>query len=280
MGWPAEEGQEVKKGRMIQSLKSNREKELAASVVTECAPSSVTGAGKNQKEEGGFMKKLFFMLLAASVVGLFASTVKAADWDNAYVVVRCTVNVSVDVAPTGTDNAWVPYINDAPGTGPYNGGVNQIYVSTGVAVRNTSSGAITNWTLHLVSTQTYSATPDIADFANTTTAYPDWTYGNNLTANGPNKIVIAAVFKSNPAVLGDYNDLDVLFSTGTVYKTGSADLGPAADEYFGAVASGNNLNMVAPTDTRNLYFRVLTPSAVTDSMYRKFEVLVKAGLGL
>lgn len=228
------------------------------------------------------MKKLFLMLLAASVVGLFAAAAQAAGNDSAYVVVRCTVDVSVDVAPTGTDNAWVPYTGAAPGTGPYNGGVNQIYVSTGVAVRNTSSGAITNWRLDLISTQTYSATPDIATFANTTTAYPNWTYGNNLTDNGANKIVIAAVFKSAAATPGDFNNLDVIFSTGTYYKNGSLDLGPPDNEYTGAVSTvgGSELNMVAPTDTRNLYFRVLTPSAVTDAMYRKFEISVVAGLGL
>jgi len=238
---------------------------------------------KNQNTNKGgnaIMKKLFLLLAAVAILGVtFVSRSYAATSDNAYVVVRCTVDVSVDVIGTGdADTVYMGTWNNPH----YDAGPDSVYVSSYVTVRNTSSGAITKWQL-AISTQQQSETP-FSGFAATDATYPAWSYGTALTDNGANKVVLAAVFKSTAASAGDFADNDVLDATGKYYQTTNLIFGPASDSYASSIASGSNYNMVNPYNgadsERNLYFYVRTPSAVTDMRYRKFTVTVTASLGL
>ena len=149
------------------------------------------------------MKK-FLLLALVAVLGLFSlfglfgvllvSDSYAAGSDSAYVVVRCTVSLSIQVLPATN---YVYFTGAAVGNGISAG---EAWVSTNVIVANTGSGCIETWTLQ-VSTQHQSASIPVGGawnggWADTTTANAGWDLGTTMIDNGVNKVVLAACFKN------------------------------------------------------------------------------------
>jgi len=223
------------------------------------------------------MKRLLVLVLGLGLVTGLAAGIFAATNDSAYVIARCTVTISVRVGVIADVDA-----DDTDDMLFQTSGLNSVYISTYVNVTNNGTGAITKWTLH-ISTQWQAASISYNDtgWSATDASYPAWTYGANLTDNSANRVVLAAVFKNAAtASESDFAADDVLGTTDKTYQTGALVIGPAANDYTTAATSGNSYNMVAPGSTRQLFFRVLLPSSVTDDRYRRMGVMVTASLGL
>jgi hypothetical protein len=220
------------------------------------------------------MKRLFLALLLFAIAGVsfLAPSAFAINPDVGYVIVKCTMTTSIDVL-NGTDYVKI------------NGGIavapNEIWISSYVAVKNDGTGSITRWSLR-ISTQHYST--DGSTWLDTTTSNVGWGYGETLTDNGLNNVVLAAAFAQGPTILStDFGNEDCLLSTNTIYLAGAGAYGPATNAYATDFTSPNSYNMVANTSTNNtrrLFFYMRTPTAITDENYRRFTIMITATIGL
>ena len=230
------------------------------------------------------MKKLLSMLVALAifaVVGLISSKAYAVDNDNAYVVVKCTVAISVDIDDS-QDVAGLA--GNAPSA---------IIMSTKpIHVDNTGVGSITHWSLKIAAAQTYSL-DGATGWTGTDTYNVPWTFGATKTDIGLNQCTLAAVFEKQvpePTLAGgDFADNDVLTASDQIYERSNGKFGPVAHAYTSDIiaAGDHGYNMVSnPKSTlgdgpiRDLYFLMTLPSAVTDSNYRMITVTITAAPGI
>ncbi|OGS20172.1 MAG: hypothetical protein A2252_11015 [Elusimicrobia bacterium RIFOXYA2_FULL_39_19] len=228
---------------------------------------------KFNKEGVNRMRKLLGLVLVLGLVAGVMAPIFAASNDTGYVVVKCSGTMSVKVGDIDG------IVNDTSDEITIEAGVATVVISSAIAVTNNGTGIITNWTLQ-VTGQEQSAT--VGDWAATDGVYPAWTYGATKDDWGDNKVALTAVFASAQAAEADFADGDILDGTGRYFETAALTYGPVTggSQYATAIVSGNNYNMVSPTSVRNLYFRVGTPSAVTDQRYRRIAVRVTAAEGL
>ena len=231
-----------------------------------------------------YIPHIILTLAIAAVVGLVSCERSyAAAQDYAYVIVKCTVSLSVQVvAPsiqvyTSTPNA---------GAGISAG---QVFVSSYVTVQNNGSGCIETWTLQ-VSSQDYCATAGGSYIANDGSGAA-WALGSTIADNGINKVVLAACFKSADAIVTDFspasnNENMLKWFVPVTWGSGAFDVGatscyqPNSNAYTQDYVNGSGHNNVAAGNLRNLFFYVKAPTAVTDQMYHRFMVMVTAAVGL
>ena len=245
------------------------------------------------------MRKLL-LLAAVAVLGLFSlfglfgvllvSDAQAATSDNGYVIVRCTITVSVQVL--SLDSTW--YVNGNAANGPGTT-CNQSYVSglSSITVMNNSSGAITKWQVYVSTIQNLGVASDPKGTG--------WT-GDNPTnggwslasASGLNAAALFAVFKTSATELMDF---DTNKSSLTLVPSGSPDstmyyqtvagggkfapLVAAGNEFPSAILAGG-YNWTTPivggatSVAKSMGFRLDTPKAVTDQNWRRFTLTVVA----
>ena len=161
----------------------------------------------DEKKQGGFMKKLFMLFAAAAILGaVFTAKSYALTTDNAYVVVRCTVSVAVEVQ----SDATAAYFMGADGqdfweiTRALTVGTTEI-ATNAIQVRNTSVGAITKWKMKISAkeVQTGDAGSEPTGWENDT-GDGAWTVGTSSGDAGPLIIKLYAAFKSAVADAGDF----------------------------------------------------------------------------
>ncbi|OGS18310.1 MAG: hypothetical protein A3J83_00630 [Elusimicrobia bacterium RIFOXYA2_FULL_40_6] len=230
------------------------------------------------KKEVKTMKRMLGILVVFGIVSGFVGTALAATSDIGYVVVRCTGTLSVMVGNVDGTNDDGDEVNlwDLTTSSP-----NAVVVSTQIAVTNNGVGVISRWKLAVTGQQQGT---DGVTWAATDGSYPSWGYdGQDTDDCGANKIALKAVFASAQATQSDFNNSEDIVDAGERdYTTAALVYGPATggSQYATTVVSGNSYNMVAPSSTRNLYFKVRLPSAVTDQRYRRIAVTVTASEGL
>lgn len=209
------------------------------------------------------MKKYLSAALLITTI-LLLPLMLHAQTDDAYITVRCTVTVSVDVLDA-YDRVGSTTVAFSPG---------EVWISTYVQVQNNSDGALTSWQLQ-ISTQEYS-TDGI-----TWTAATDleaWTISTDGTP-GIDEVVIQGIFKNaTSADAADFTDNadEILDQTNKLYDVGGAyDSNTAA--YADAYPDGG-ANDVDVNETRNLFFRIKFPTAVANEYFHRFTVRVTASL--
>ena len=236
------------------------------------------GGDKMKKSIGLF---LFGLLLS---IGITTSAFAIAT-DHACVIVKCTATVSVDVL----DNASTAYFLQMEGNG-----INQTTVSvSAVQVQNNSNGAICKWRVYVNATSSVTALQywtGTAWDAQGTDPLNQWGLSGDDN-NGVNLIVLKAAFKATAPAADDFGSEvgnDILAPTtspGTDYdySTGDGKLsvtGGYSSDYQGS----GTINCVNPTGagtgnpTRNLWFCIKTPTAVTNDAMRRAIVTVDATL--
>ncbi|MBU2483270.1 MAG: hypothetical protein KJ760_19475 [Proteobacteria bacterium] len=217
------------------------------------------------------MRKFIGVILALGLVAVAFSGLFAATSDDAYVIARCTVSVSVLIPNTSEQ------VNLTAGGA---GSVNEVRISTFVWVMNDSDGAICKWALR-VSSQNESNDGGVADPWAQVTAPTAWTLSTDDTA-APNEVVLRCAFVSITAAESHFTgSAGYLSLNDQYYNIGTGFANPASDAYTDAWADGG-YNDVNPNpgvqSTRNLYFRLRYPTAVTDQLYRRFVITVTAAL--
>jgi hypothetical protein len=235
------------------------------------------------------MKKLLSLVLALvlfSAIGLLTSTASAAtNPDYAYVVVRCTVSLSVQVV---SPNYYV-YTSSQAGAGI---SASDIVVTSNVVVQNNGSGCIETWTLNVTS-QDYSTSDNGPWIANALPAGAPWILSTNMantlpSAAGVNQVVLGACFKSVAAVPGDYgpNGFNLLkWFNAQTWLSGGFDIAagvfqPTSNAYPQDFVYGSGNNNISAGSSKNLYFYVKAPTAVTDTNFHRFTVTITAAVGL
>jgi hypothetical protein len=239
------------------------------------------------------MKKLlsaFLVLVVFAIVGLMYSSnayAAATNPDYAYVVVKCTVSLSIQVLAT-TNYVYLNNCNN--GTNGISAG--EAWVSSNVVVANNGSGCIETWTLQ-VTTQNVATT--LGTWLDTGTVNGmAWTLATNMantlpSVGGVNQVVLGACFKSAVATTADFgaNGWNLLkWQTPTTWGSGAFDVGgtscyqPNGAQYPQDLTIGTGNNNVAALNNRSLYFYVKAPAAVTDTKYHRFTVTITAAVGL
>lgn len=202
-----------------------------------------------------FKKLIFYGLLAVFGTALLAQRAHAAGSDNAYLTIRCTATISVELfsrAAGGGLPAKTTYYNF--------GDVGAASTATAVnpiGVRNNSLGAITRWELDVV---------ESGGFIDPVTR---WTLGS---APGLNKAVLYAKFSTSTITTDDFNVLqDTVTSTSQGAKTyGYSNFYSQCSQYtVPTFSSDASLVLPASYDAsadgkaeRHLWLKLLTPTAV------------------
>jgi len=244
------------------------------------------------------MRKMLQYLLIGSLILGSALVVYAQtniDTDEGYVIVRCTVTVDVDVLDEWA-TAWFVAKDNYNGLTP-----GQSYVSvTSITVRNLSSGAILKYAVLVSSiqrnTETNGSGAWISDDDNFAQGIKGWTLDSS---SGVCRFVLRAVFANARPALGDFgtgNDdrfqVNLAGATPNItqrqdhtYKTNGEMFDPATSglRYNSILGNSTGVNFIPPNPEtgyeRGLWFRIDTPTAVTDELPRRIIIRVDGGLG-
>lgn len=224
------------------------------------------------------MRKWLPILLVASLIFITGRTLAQQATDEGFVIVRCTVTISVEVLDPdatiyfGTGTEPQRYIIGA--------GAGLDYVSTSsITVRNNSSGAICNWLLRVKEIQ---RSQDTNWPVSSWTTDDRWTLG---TSPGVHQCVLYAVFAtSRPATSEFVSNDDELTTTSASWVHGSRfdpATGTPSFRYGQPNVPGfsDSDKMILPTYPDNikaLWFRFIPPTAVVDDLYRRFVIEVSA----
>jgi len=220
------------------------------------------------------MRKMLSIILAAGIIfGLTATAMAVQNPDYGYVIVKCTVTLSVDVE----DNATAYFsTGNEPDRYVISAGSGFDYVSiSSITVKNDSHGAICQWALQ-VSTIEYSES----------WSPPAWNGDNRWTLGdsaGVQQAVLCAVFATSRPVTDDFSvPGDTLSVTTDKIWTHTTKLDPedTVKRYSSTNPNGYNgtNKVVNPDDRRALWFRFIPPTAVIDEWYRRFTIKVTAAL--
>jgi hypothetical protein len=199
------------------------------------------------------------------VVLMLVGAVHAATSDTAFVIVRCTTSISVDVLDTG--------IVEIPAGSP-----NDLQVSSYVTVRNDSSGSICKWSLQITN-QEYSTDKASWNTASGATAWTMRANGGDASAGGVETAALLAVFKN--ATSAAAADFDADSASDDIIGTAAATTYDTAfvsnnNPYADAWAAGGTAQDVAAGSQQNLFFAIRYPSSVNADYYRRFTVTVTA----
>ena len=196
------------------------------------------------------MKKLFSSFIIAAVLltglSLFAPVYAASD-GGVYVVLRCTVTLSVSL--TGSPTSFI--LGDvSPGT--------TVYSAYGVTLRNDSIGAICSWDLNIDNS-----------------SLGDWTLDDKP---GLNKLAIYGVFQKNQ----NNSNFDIVQDTFSITPkqymfNGAFACGDyAAEGYNGKESRILPYLPYAAESERKLWIKVLTPLAVNSVIDKNILIVITA----
>jgi hypothetical protein len=167
---------------------------------------------------------------------------------------------------------------------------NQYEVSaTSIAVKNNSSGAILKYALSVSSiqrnTQEDGSGSWVADSDDTSNDIKGWTINDDDdNDDGAGDFALAAVFKPTKPGSAEFGiedyftaiNPDLSDRTSFTYKKGHK-FDVASGGYSSAMSSSSN-NLISPGEIRGLWFKILTPKAVTDQFPRRIIIRVDGTL--
>ena len=225
-------------------------------------------------------------LILSSALVVYAQNM---DTDYGYVIVKCTVTVNIDVLDEQA-TAW--FLNQYGGIGT---GETHVSISS-ITVVNISNGAIVKYAVMVSSIQRNEDSDGsgawISDDDDFDQGIKGWTLDSSP---GICQFVLYAVFANARPASGDFADNDQFTvnlaganPTPTqrddhTYKTGGDKYDPATNRYDSALGNDTGVNFVAPYDMpgyeRGLWFKIITPTAVTDELPRRIIIRVDGGLG-
>jgi len=224
----------------------------------------VIGEGRDPDKSPGILKggsamfrKLLNMVALAALLITASSLVKpvyAQTSCEAYIVLTCTVTLSVSILQNGSTSFLLG--NVSAGT--------TVYSADGVTFRNDSQGAICQWALNI----------DPASLNG-------WTLSN---APGLNQVAIYGVFQTAQNT-ANYDIVKDTFST--TPKTYSSVTGAFACGSYTAAQGNGTESLIVPsalngtgsyTSDRKLCIKMLTPLAVTDQTPRNIGVVITASM--
>jgi len=228
---------------------------------------------------------LIYILLGGIMLS-FVSSVYSADIDTdyGYVIVKCTVTIDVEVLYDWS-TAWFLFEGNLDtGLAP-----NQYEVSaTSIAVKNNSSGAILKYAVSVSSiqrnTQENGLGSWVADTDDLYNGIKGWNINDEDNNDGAGDFALAAVFKPTKPGSAEFGTEDYFTAinpdlssrTNFTYKTGN-NFDVASGGYSSAM-SGSTNNLISPGEIRGLWFKILTPQAVTDQFPRRIIIRVDGTL--
>ena len=214
--------------------------------------------GRRDKHPGilkggvGMFKKLLNMVLFAALLMTASSLAKPAyagsDTCNAYIVLTCSVTLSVSLV-TSTTGAFM-LGNVSAGT--------TVYSSDGVVFRNDSTGAVCCWDLNI-----------------DTNTLNGWTLANTPALN---QVAIFGVFQQSQNQSNYDMSVDSFSAFPKTYNAVTGVFACGSYAGYGAGAEGRIIPyLVDPLHSdRKLCIKMLTPTAVTDQIQRTISITVTA----
>ena len=215
--------------------------------------------------------------------------------DVGYVVVRCTISISVDVLDTNA-TWYIAGMSTGSIAGVSAGATYYSMTASSVSIRNSSSGAMTKWTVHVSTIQAKTWTAYGTGESSLATGWEGDDVDMNKTgwllgsASDINTCVLSACFKVDGAVTGlDFpiNDPDTtslnLLTMRTasddidIYSTSGRFLPASGGSYPSAITEPSNANWVLPGQVRSLGFKFSAPTVVSDQKWRRLVLQVSAG---
>lgn len=235
----------------------------------------------------------------AVIIAICTTAEGSIGTDYGYVIVRCTIAISVDVLDANA-TAWFVAVGTDAGLSP-----NQADVSiSSIGVRNTSSGAVVKWAVLVSSIQRSEDGANwISDDDDMSKFIKGWFLTTDGTLDAIGEFQLAAVFaKSRPSLdqfevtenqnrgNDEFRD-NLRWGTPTTdqrntytYKTNGEGFDPSTTglRYPSALPNTSGTNAISPypldDSTRWMWFYVKTPAAVTDTFPRRIIIRVDAAL--
>ena len=273
-------------------------------VVLNNSPVKAVNDDESKIKTGGRAMKKTMLALAlllgvaglVSFVGVMDVSAAATGYTNddvGYVIVRCTISISVDVLDTNA-TWYIAGMSTGPITGVTPGATYYSMSTSSVSIRNSSSGAMTKWTVHVSTIQTKTWTSYGNGEATLATGWVADDVDVNLTGwrmgsvADINTCALSACFKVDGAVTAlDFpiNGPDTTSLNLLTMRTASDDLDtysitgrflPISGGSY-PTAFGSTANWVLPGQVRSLGFKFSAPTVVSDQNWRRFVLLVSAG---
>lgn len=244
------------------------------------------------------MRKLLGILFAGVLVITTVGTLLADQPDGinptyGYVIVRCTVTIGINVI----DEAATAYFGAQLSTNSaLSCGQDAVSISS-ISVQNTGVGSICKWAIWYDQLQRYNPSDGgwVTDTDDTANGIKGWTIVGNSADVGICRMGLWMVFSTAPAQLSDFDvTIDSVCAQGpgnaSTWKDGNAkyDCKTAARRYpqpsgFDSFATKaipyyNAEEVAAWKSGRGMWFRVQTPTAVTDDLPRRVVIKIQAAL--
>ncbi len=215
---------------------------------------------------------VMIILLGSLFVTIGSVAMAVQNPDQGYIIVKCTVTLSVDVG--NDDNADITYTvhlgTHAPGTN---------LLSGPIPVENDGQGSIVIFNVQR--TECYrNRQEDGGGDWESDTGPNAWQWQTTFgAATGPLKACFGVIFSSTtPTDYSWVGDDDVVESQKTYSASANSILTGPHSPYDSAI-SGTEYNFVSYQEIRNMYVRVKLPDAVADQKPRRITVQVTAAMG-
>jgi len=217
------------------------------------------------------MRKMLSIILAAGIIfGLTATAMAVQNPDYGYVIVKCTVTLSLDV---GNDNDassiyTVHLGTHAPGTD---------LLSGAIPVENDGVGSIVKISLQRTACDINSA-DDGSGTWSTDNGVTKWSWeSSNFDNVGTLKACLGVIFSSSTPTNTTWVGNDDIIEEEKYYsKDANSTLTGPHSPYTSALNSTRNF--VAYVETRNMYVRLKLPTAVADQKPRRITIRATAYL--
>lgn len=215
------------------------------------------------------MKKLIGLVIALGLVAGVISIAVAANPDTGYIVVKCTVTISIDVGDNGTADYYVWLGTHAPNTTLF---------TPAIPVRNNSSGALCSWAVSTGTIQKYNKDEydGTGSWVADDTAFA-WQWADAAaTLKVHARLLFASAFTDEFTAtdrIGDGNP------QGKPYKPSDGGAFQPTTNAYATAVPGSSDNIVAAGDMRNAYLKIYLPTSVGDQRPRRLPVIMRAFLG-
>jgi len=218
------------------------------------------------------MKKFLSAIFVLGILaGLSSIVIAVSNPDHCYVLVKCTVTLSLDV---GNDTV-APYYTVSLGTHA----AGSWLLSSSITVKNDGNGSIIQVDIYRLACERNASEDGTGAWSADSDAYAWQWQSSTQAAQGALKSWLGVIFSSSPPSNDNtwIGTDDTVESTTTYKAAANSNLTGPHSPYASAI-SGTTENRWAYPDMRQMYVRVKLPDAVADQKPRRITIRAIASM--
>jgi hypothetical protein len=217
------------------------------------------------------MRKMLSIILAAGIIfGLTATAMAVQNPDYCYVIVKCTVTLSLDVGndDVASSTYTVHLGTHAPGTD---------LLSGPIPVENDGEGSIVKISLQRTKCEINSNDDGTGTWSDDT-GVTGWSWSSSFANVGTLKACLGVIFSSSTPTDTNWVSDDDIIEDPTYYRKNANSVLTGPHSPYTSALNSNSLNFVAYGEIRNMYVRLKLPTAVADQKPRRITITATAYL--